>query len=181
VARPRSFVVCAGLALVRKELPLEPTHDRHSKSIYQSIGAVATIAITLVAVGGFVLALRGAPGRAATSPTATPKPIHPSSVALTATASGIPTTTQSQLTVPSGTSVTLTVTPNHPLDAFQIFDLGVYAHDPYPFSELNDCRLADTCSYTVSEASGTHTYTGFLGDIGGLILANSNDITITWG
>lgn len=160
---------------------MEPKQGHNSKSIYRSIGAIATIVVTLVAVGGFVLALHGAPGVAATTPTATPKPIPPSSVVLTVMASGIPSTTQSQLTVPSGTSVTFIVTPDHPLDAFQIFDLGIYAHDPYAFSELKGCTLADTCSYTVSEASGTHTYTGFLGNIGGSILANSNDITITWG
>jgi hypothetical protein len=159
---------------------VEPKQGHDSKGTYRSIGAIATILIILVVVGGFVLALRGAPGAAATSPTATPKPIPPSSVVLTATSNGIPSMAQSQLKVPSGTSVTLTVTPNRPLDAFQVFDLGIYAHDPYPFSELKDCTLADTCSYTVSEVSGTHTYTGFLGNIGGSILANSNDITITW-
>jgi hypothetical protein len=109
---------------------------------------------------------------------------------LSASAPGISPTTHGDLTVPSGTTVTLTVVPDHPLTPFQTFTMGIYAHDPYGFSELQYCTYPDTgaCSYVVAYSSaeatdytkGTHTFTAFLGDIGGAILKNSQDITITW-
>jgi hypothetical protein len=68
--------------------------------------------------------------------------------------------------------------------------MGIYAQDPYGFSELQYCTYPDTntCTYIISYSSaentdytkGTHTFTAFLGNIGGAILQNSNDITITW-
>jgi hypothetical protein len=68
--------------------------------------------------------------------------------------------------------------------------MGVYAHDPYDFSELQYCAYPDTgaCWYVVSPSSteatdyteGTHTFTAFLGTVGGAILQTSQDITLTW-
>jgi hypothetical protein len=94
------------------------------------------------------------------------------------------------MTVPAGTTVTLTVLPDHPLLPFQTFTMGIYAHDPFGFSELQYCTYPDTsaCAYVVSYSSaeatdyanGTHTFTAFLGDSGGAILKNSQDITLTW-
>jgi hypothetical protein len=111
-------------------------------------------------------------------------------VELRASAPGISPITHGALTIPSGTIVTLTAVPDHPLLPFQTFTVGIYAHDPYGFSELQDCRYPDTgaCSYVVSYSSaeatdyakGTHTFTAFLGDSGGAILKNSQDITLTW-
>jgi hypothetical protein len=98
--------------------------------------------------------------------------------------------TRGALTISSGTTVTLSVVPDHPLPPYQTFTMGVYAHDPYGFSELQYCTYPETdaCSYVVTYSSaeatdyakGTHTFTAFLGDIGGAILTNSEDITLTW-
>lgn len=122
--------------------------------------------------------------------TATSSPIPPTSVKLRVSALVIPPTTQGNITIPAGTTVTLTVVPDHSLRPFQIFTMGIYATDPYGFSELKDCTYpnTDTCSYTVAYSAsentdythGTHTFRAFLGNIGGRILANSDSITITW-
>ncbi len=122
--------------------------------------------------------------------TATPIPEPPTSVILSISASGIPPTTQSEITIPSGTIVTLTVIPDHSLLPFQTFTMGIYATDPYGFSELQYCTYpkTGTCSYTIAYSSsertdytkGKHTFRAFLGDIGGAILENSSSITITW-
>jgi len=68
--------------------------------------------------------------------------------------------------------------------------MGIYATDPYGFSELQYCTYPNTatCSYVVAYSSsentdytkGQHTFRAFLGNIGGTILTNSNSITITW-
>lgn len=161
--------------------------------VQRVVGILAAVITTAVAVGGFYLALsaRGGPPPSSTiisAPTSTPAP--PTSVMLGASAQGIPSTTQENLSVHSGTTVTLTVIPDHSLVPFQTFTMGIYAHDPYGFSELEYCRYpqTDTCSYVLAYSSeedtdyttGTHTFTAFLGDIGGAILQNSDDITITW-
>ena len=114
----------------------------------------------------------------------------PTAVTLHLSAPGIPSTTQSKIRIRRGTVVTLTVVPNHSLAPYQIYTLGISAGDPFPFSDLKDCDFPNTsnCSYqpaySDSEATdytkGTHTFQGFLGDIGGHFLANSNTITITW-
>jgi hypothetical protein len=98
--------------------------------------------------------------------------------------------TRGELTIPSGTTVTLSVVPDHPLTPYQTFTMGIYAHDPYGFSELQYCVYAGTsaCSYVIAYSSaeatdcakGTHTFTAILGDIRGAILKNSHDITVTW-
>lgn len=123
-------------------------------------------------------------------PTATLSPEPPTSVTLRVSASGISPTTQSQLTIPSGTRVTLTVVPDHSLLPFQTFTMGIYATDPYGFSELQYCKFPNTatCSYVIAYSSsentdytkGTHTFRAFLGDIGGAILTSSSGVTITW-
>ena len=114
----------------------------------------------------------------------------PTSVMLRVSASGIPPTTRSEITIPSGTIVTLTVIPDHSLISFQTFTMGIYATDPYGFSELQYCTYPETstCSYTIAYSSsertdytkGKHTFRAFLGNIGGAILENSNSITIIW-
>jgi hypothetical protein len=86
--------------------------------------------------------------------------------------------------------VTLTVIPDHSLLPFQEFTMGIYANDPYPFSELQYCTYpaTDSCSYVISYSSaektdytkGKHVFTAFLGNSGGAILQYSNDITIMW-
>ncbi len=124
------------------------------------------------------------------SPTTTPLPIPPTSVELRISAPGISPTSQGNITIPSGTTVTLSVVPDHSLLPFQIYTMGIYATDPYGFSELQDCTYPNTatCTYIVAYSPGehtdythgTHTFRAFLGNVGGAILANSNSITITW-
>jgi serine/threonine protein kinase len=124
------------------------------------------------------------------TPTPTPLPVPPTSVELLLSAPGIASTNRSEITIPEGSTVTLTVVPDHSLLPFQIYSMGIYATDPYGFSELQDCTYPDTatCSYVVAYSSsentdytkGRHTFRAFLGNIGGAILMNSNGITITW-
>lgn len=124
------------------------------------------------------------------TPTATPLPQLPTSVMLSVSAPGISPTTQGDITIPSGTKVTLTVQPNHSLLPFQNYTMGIYATDPYGFSELQYCEYPNTatCSWVVVYSSsentdytkGKHTFIAFLGDSGGRILANSSSVTITW-
>ena len=122
--------------------------------------------------------------------TATATPIPPTSVMVRVSALGIPPTTRSEITISSGTRVTLTVIPDHSLLPFQTFTMGIYATDPYGFSELQYCTYpkTGTCSYTIAYSSsegtdytkGKHTFRAFLGNIGGAIVENSSSITITW-
>lgn len=164
-------------------------------NVQRLVGIIAAIATTVATVGGFYVAIsaRGGPspiggGSSISAPTVTPAP--PTSVMLQASAPGLSPTTQDHLSVRSGTTVTLTVVPDHSMTPFQTYTMGIYAQDPYGFSELQYCRYPNTdhCSYVVSYSDseqtdytqGTHTFTGFLGDIGGAILYNSNDITIIW-
>lgn len=125
-----------------------------------------------------------------TTSVATAIPEPPTSVMLSLSASGIPPTVPSEIAIPSGTIVTLTVIPDHSLLPFQTFTMGIYATDPYGFSELQYCTYPKTvtCSYTIAYSSsegtdytkGKHTFRAFLGNIGGNILKNSSSITITW-
>lgn len=120
----------------------------------------------------------------------TATPIPPTSVMLSLSASGIPPTTRSEITIPSGTIVTLTVIPDHSLIPFHTFTMGIYSTDPYGFSELQYCKYPNTgsCSYTIAYSSseqtdytkGTHTFKAFLGNTNGAILENSSGITVTW-
>ena len=153
------------------------------------VGLLLFISFVLVACGG--KQTTSSPTSTATpTPTATLSPQPLTSVMLRVSASGIPPTTQSEFTIPSGTKVTLTVQPNHSLLPFQTYTIGIYATDPHPFSELQYCQYPNTatCSWTVAYSSsentdytkGKHTFIAFLGDIGGRILANSSSDTITW-
>ena len=120
----------------------------------------------------------------------TPTSAPPTSVKLLLSAPRIASTDKSVITIPSGTTVRLTVVPDHSLLPFQIDTMGIYATDPYGFSELQDCTYPNTatCSYVVAYSSsentdytkGQHTFRAFLGNIGGRILTNSNNITIIW-
>ena len=142
--------------------------------------------------GGKGMATSTAQALNRTTATATATPISepPTSVMLRVSTSRILSTTRSEITIPSGTRVTLTVIPDHSLLPFQTFTMGIYATDPYGFSELQDCAYPQTgtCSYTIAYSSsertdytkGKHTFRAFLGNIGGAILNNSNSITITW-
>jgi hypothetical protein len=122
--------------------------------------------------------------------TSTPPPTPPTSVKLRLSGPGIASTSQSVITIPSGTTVTLTVVPDHSLLPYQTYTMGIYATDPYGFSELQYCTYPNTatCSYIVAYSSsentnyskGQHTFRAFLGNIGGAILTNSNSITIIW-
>ena len=163
---------------------------RSAKLRAQRVTATSVaLVITLVAVGGFYWVFSTSGGRAG-SVTPTTAPVPPSSVELSASAPGMSPITQGNMTVPAGTMVTLAVVPDHPLAPYQTFTMGVFAHDPYGFSELQYCAYPDTsvCSYVVSYSSaegtdyakGTHTFTAFLGNVGGAILNNSEDISITW-
>lgn len=134
--------------------------------------------------------LNGATATATLTAKAKPILVPPTSVMLRVSATGLPPTTRSEITIPSKTTVTLTVIPDHSLLPFQTFTMGIYATDPYGFSELQYCTYPKTatCSYTVASSSsertdytkGKHTFRAFLGNIGGAILENSNDVTITW-
>ena len=160
-------------------------------TLSRAIGTFAALALAIAALGGLYLAFSSRAGSSqagAIAPTVTPAP--PTSVMLSASAPGMSATTAPNLTIPSGTAVTLTVIPDHSLLPFQTFTMGIYAQDPYSFSELQYCTYphTDTCSYVISYSSaettdyttGTHTFTAFLGNIGGGILQDSNNITITW-
>lgn len=170
--------------------------------VLQTIAAILVVVALVVSMGLLFQTrqtLQSSQGSPVPSPsatqtvngtTATPAPEPPTSVTLRVSAAGIAPTTQSEITIPSGTSVTLTVIPNHSLLPFQTFTMGIYATDPYGFSELQDCTYPQTgtCSYTLAYSSsegtdysqGKHTFRAFLGNIGGAILDNSNSITITW-
>jgi hypothetical protein len=163
--------------------------------------AAAVVVALLATVLAQLAAQRGATSGPAALPTrggqtqtdgASPTiaPIPPTSVLLRASAPGMSPITQGEITIRLGTTVTLTVVPDHPLTPFQTFTMGVYAHDPNAFSELKYCKYPDTsaCSYVVAYSAveatdytqGIHTFTAFLGDSGGAILNTSQDITITW-
>lgn len=183
------------------------TQQPPAKNRWHVLETFAAILVIVALVGSMALLLRlrqapqssqGSKGTATsttqalnvTTATATPIPEPPTSVMLSISASGIPPTTQSEITIPSGTIVTLTVIPDHSLLPFQTFTMGIYATDPYGFSELQYCTYpkTGTCSYTIAYSSsertdytkGKHTFRAFLGDIGGAILENSSSITITW-
>jgi hypothetical protein len=171
----------------------EDTSPRRSLQARQgrAPGTIAALLAILVATAGFywVFSSRGGLGQT-DSATPTTALVPPTSVLLKASAPGISPTTQGNMTVPAGTTVTLAVVPDHSLLPFQTFTMGIYAHDPYGFSELQYCAYPDTrtCSYVVSSSSaeatdytqGTHIFTAFLGDSGGAILKTSQDITLTW-
>ena len=195
--------------LVKEAQPMKTkvTQQPPAKNRWHVLETFAAILVIVALVGSMALLLRlrqapqssqGSKGTATstaqalnvTTATATALPAPPTSVMLSVSASGIPPTTQSEITIPSGTRVTLTVLPDHSLLPFQTFTLGIYATDPYGFSELQYCTYpkTGTCSYTIAYSSsertdytkGKHTFRAFLGDIGGAILENSSSITITW-
>lgn len=165
------------------------------------VTAVITSFITsLITAGGLILVLSGGHlSLVGTSPASTATGVAgaigvpsgpPTRVTLSVSAPGTAPTSQSQITFHSGTVVTLTVTPDQPLKAYQTYTMGIYAHDPYGFSSLQQCTYphTDTCTYVLAYSSaeqtdytiGTHTFTAYLGNVGGAILQHSNDITITW-
>jgi hypothetical protein len=131
-----------------------------------------------------------APTQPQIEPTQISTPAPPTSVELLLSAPRIASTSKSVITVPSGTTVRLTVVPDHSLLPFQTYTMGIYATDPYGFSELQYCTYPNTatCSYVVAYSSsedtdytkGQHTFRAFLGNSGGTILTNSNSITIIW-
>src|SRR5262249_40769421 len=140
--------------------------------VQRVVGILAAVITTAVAVGGFYLALSAQGGQLPSSsitPTIPPTPAPPTTVMLRPSSQGIPSTTQENLTVHSGTTVTLTVIPDHSLAPFQTFTMGIYAHDPYGFSELQYCTYpqTDTCTYVLAYSqaeetdytTGTHTFT----------------------
>jgi hypothetical protein len=158
------------------------------------VALLATVLAQLAAQRGATTGPAALPTRVGQSQTGSPSsttaPVPPTSVFLSASAPGISPITHGDVPIRSGTTVTLTVVPDHPLTPFQTFTMGIYAHDPNGFSELKYCTYPDTsaCSYVVSYSSaeatdytkGTHTFTAFLGNIGGAILNTSQDITISW-
>ncbi len=118
-------------------------------------------------------------------------------LALTAQSSGSQTAKEMAGTVPYMAPEQLEGRPriasdqyDHSLLPFQTYTMGIYATDPYGFSELQSCQYPDTatCSWIIAYSSsentdytkGKHTFIAFLGNIGGSILANSNSVTITW-
>lgn len=179
------------------------TQQSSAKNRRHVLETLAAVLVIVALVGSMALLFRsrlvpqssqGSKGTATSTAqalhgtSATPEP--PTSVMLRVSASGIPPTTRSAITIPSGTKVTLTVILDHSLLSSQTSTTGIYATDPYPFSELQDCAYPKTsnCSYTIAYSSseqtdytkGKHTFRAFLGNIGGAILENSNSITITW-
>jgi hypothetical protein len=190
---------------VKKAQPMKTNmlHQSPAKNRRHALETFATILVVMMLVGSMALLFRlrqipqssqGSEGTANSTvqgshrAAVTPEP--PTSVTLRASAPGISPTTQSVITIPSGTTVTLTVIPDHSLLPFQTFTMGIYATDPYKFSGLQYCTYpkTDTCSYTIAYSSseqtdytkGKHTFKAFLGNTGGAILENSNSITIAW-
>ncbi|QBD80502.1 hypothetical protein EPA93_32825 [Ktedonosporobacter rubrisoli] len=187
----------------RRQLPI----TKKTRHVLETVVAVL-IVVALVGSMALLLHLRqtsqssqggkGAPSFATqashatttAATTALPLSAPPTSVVLRLSAPGIPSTTRSEITIPSGTKVTLTVIPNHSLLPFQTYTMGIYATDPFGFSELQYCTYphTSTCTYLIAPSSeentdytkGKHTFRAFLGDIGGRILESSSGITITW-
>jgi len=165
---------------------------QRASSLGKFFNTLAAILVLSLLVSSFLVlpAIMHRFGATGASPTATSLPIPPTSVKLLVSAPGISPTSQGNITIRSGTTVTLTVVPDHSLHPFPIFTMGIYATDPYGFSELKDCTYpnTDTCSYTVAYSPsentdythGKHTFRAFLGNIGGRILANSDSVTIIW-
>ncbi|HEY7414809.1 MAG TPA: hypothetical protein VH593_06430 [Ktedonobacteraceae bacterium] len=187
--------------LVKEAHPMKTKMMQQSlaKNRWHALEIFAASLVVVVLVGSMALLFRlrqvppssvGGKGAATSTAQAATTPEAPTSVMLQVSAPGIPPTTRSAITIPSGTKVTLTVLPNHSLLPFQTYTMGIYATDPYGFSELQDCTYpnTNTCSYTIAYSSsertdytkGKHTFRAFLGNIGGSILENSNSITITW-
>ena len=151
------------------------------------------VVVVMVVIIGLVFTLRTITplGKTATSPgrATSTQPVLPTHVTLEAHF-GTTTVTTSQITVPIGTKVTLTVIPDQALAPFQNLTMGIYAQDPYAFSELVYCTYPNTvtCTYVpvynsaekTDYTKGTHTFVAFLGRISGNIDQNSNTITITW-
>jgi len=178
----------------------QPPFSRHSG--WKMLGGVLILLILVIASFSaeplirqeHVTGMKKVPTIVSTHPQIKPTqiltPAPPTSVELLLSAPGIASTSKSVISIPSGTPVKLTVVPDHALLPFQIYTMGIYATDPYDFSELQDCTYPNTatCSYVVANSAsentdytkGRHTFLAFLGDIGGKILTNSNSITIIW-
>lgn len=186
-----------GFANVLRATPV-PTQlalQKPSASVTPPLGATPTHPPASAATPAPVLTATPTPVLIAIPiPTATPIPtpisVHPTSVELRLSAPGIASTSKSTITIPTGRTVTLTVTPDHSLLPFQTYTMGIYATDPYGFSVLQDCIYPNTatCSYVVALSvsentdytKGQHTFHAFLGGTDGTILATSNSITILW-
>jgi hypothetical protein len=192
--------------LVKEARPMKTreTQQLPTKKRWHALETFAAIIIIAALVGSMVLLFQlrrpsqssqvGSSGAvtatAAPAAKATSIPVPPDSVMIRVSAAGISPNSQGEITIPSGTKVTLSVLPDHSLLPFQTFTMGIYATDPYGFSELQYCTYpnTDTCSYTVAYSSsertdytkGKHTFRAFLGNIGGAILKASNSVTITW-
>lgn len=196
--RPPLILFADNLSAESMQLPAPSRQSRRGTRASRMFSTLAAILVAVVLIVGTTLVLSQhlstpggvAQGTSPTTPPATPSPKPPTSVMLQVSASGISPTTQSELTIASGTRVTLTVLPDHPLLPFQTFTMGIYATDPYGFSELQYCQYPHTatCSYVVAYSSsegtdytkGKHTFRAFLGNSGGAILINSSSVTITW-
>lgn len=179
---------------------IKPPPPFYRRSGWQMLGRVLIMLVLVMAsftaglvigqehVTGMTKVPTLAPPHPQSEPTQTPLLAPPTSVELLVSAPGIAETRQSEITIPSGTPVKLTVVPDHSLLPFQTYTMGIYATDPYDFSELQDCTYPNTatCSYVLAYSSGEHTdytkgrhtFVAFLGESGGKILTNSNSITI---
>jgi hypothetical protein len=134
--------------------------------------------VLLAALGIVVLLMvrNGSLPQNSSSPTPD-KSSRPTRVSIRATVNGV--STDQDISVAAGTIVTFTAAADAPLR--EIYNLTIAANAPYPFSVIHSCNDGLECSVSVAKAGQTLTYSGYLGDIGGRILAHSErGITVTW-
>jgi len=102
---------------------------------------------------------------------------RPTRVSIRAIVNGV--STDQDISVPAGTIVTFTAVADAPLR--EIYNLTIAANAPYPYSAIHSCNDGLECSVSVAKAGQTLTYSGYLANIGGLILAHTEPgITVTW-
>jgi len=116
----------------------------------------------------------------ATTNSSTPTPdqsSRPTRVSIHAIVNGV--STDQDISVAAGTIVTLTAVADAPLR--EIYNVTIAANAPYPYSAIHSCNDGLECSVSVAKAGQTLTYSGYLANIGGLILAHTEPgITVTW-
>ena len=121
---------------------IKPQPSFYRRSVWQIL--VGVLIMLVLGIASFtallirqeqVTVIRKVPTLAPTQPQIEPTqistPAPPTSVELLLSAPRIASTSKSVITIPSGTTVRLTVVPDHSLLPFQTYTMGIYATDPY--------------------------------------------------